>query len=366
MKIIVLVSSLSCGGAERVATTLCNAWNARGDEVSLITTYLGKQKPFYPLSSGIKLIELSNILNSKIPLIIKQFAKTKKIRSLFINTNPDLIISFLPNVNITTILASTHLPIPIIVCERNYYKDVNIYLRLISRQLYRYADIVLAQTARAAHDLDRLYPKLKQTYYIQNPLPTEIYSFKKNKKARPEKILLAIGRLVEQKQMHLAISAFAKLSPNFPDWQLHIYGNGPLHNDLFSQITKLQMLPKIRLNDAAPNLWEIMSTADALVMTSNYEGFPNTLMEAMAIGLPCVAFDCPYGPRELSEDGRNILLVNLNDEQALEKALYQVMNDQHLRDELSGKSHEFVFKNNSLPKILAEWDYIFNQISLNT
>lgn len=364
MNIVFLVSSLNCGGAERVAITLCNAWSLRGHKVSLVVTYLSGEKPFYAVSKRVNIIQLADLINLQGNSFINYFKKLKSIRVILKTAQPDIIISFLPNVNIATILASMGLTSPLVVCERNYYQDVPWHFRLVSKLLYRYADTVLAQTARARDDLILLYPNIQHAHYIYNPLPEEIYSLSKIQKSHSTKTLICFGRLVEQKQMHVAIEAFAKIAHAIPDWQLHIYGNGPLKPLLQRHISSLNMQNKIVLQNATTNPWQKMLKADALIMTSQYEGFPNSLLEAMALGLPCISFDCPYGPRELSDNGNNILLINLNDTHTLAEALLKLLTDKEFSARLSLRAAAFSKNNFNLNKILEEWDNLFIRLGL--
>lgn len=112
------------------------------------------------------------------------------------------------------------------------------------------------------------------------------------------------------------------------------------------------------------NIGEELARAGAFVLTSEYEGFPNALLEAMAVGLPCVTFDCPSGPREISMDGQVALLVPLNDEQALGHALEQLMSDAVLRQPLGSQARASVIEHFTLNEVLEQWDLLFEDVGV--
>jgi glycosyltransferase involved in cell wall biosynthesis len=122
------------------------------------------------------------------------------------------------------------------------------------------------------------------------------------------------------------------------------------------------MRERIRLAGRTRKPWEELAVADLFVMTSRVEGFPNVLLEAMALERPCVALDCPNGPREMTEDGRYALLVPLDDDHALVDALTQLMSDSTLRQAMGRRAGAHVRQLYSIEHILASWDTVFNKV----
>jgi glycosyltransferase involved in cell wall biosynthesis len=167
---------------------------------------------------------------------------------------------------------------------------------------------------------------------------------------------MAMGRLVPIKGFESLIRAFAALSDDFPDWDLHIWGEGPLRPTLTQQSQGAGLQERVFLPGRTEHPWRELAQADVFALTSLVEGFPNALLEAMALGRACVAVDCPSGPREISEDGEVALLVPADDAPALGQALAQLMGDSVLRDVLGRHAAESVRARYGLPDVLAQWD----------
>lgn len=369
LKIVFLVSSLSAGGAERVATQLCNAWVARGDQVTLIPTYSGGGKPFYKVSEGVELIYLADVVGVRNKHIWTYAKRIRALRDLIAKRSPDVVISFLPNVNVAAVLATALLGIPVIICERNdpsaERRESNRLLHTLPPRIaYRFADMLTVQTDSVARKVHDIYPGLRKVRTIPNPLPREVVAHRAcNPSAR--KTLISMGRLVPQKQFDKLIDVFAEVAPDFVEWDLHIYGEGPHKDALQSQIERLQLAGRISLKGTTDKPWEVMAAADTFAMTSRYEGFPNVLLEAMGIGLPCVVFDCPSGPRQITNDGKDALLVPLNDYRAMTAALTRLMGDATLRVELGKQARASIYSRFELSKVLDLWDGLFAEVIPN-
>lgn len=131
---------------------------------------------------------------------------------------------------------------------------------------------------------------------------------------------------------------------------------------LEAQIASLGLQSRIRLPGRTDTPWEALQQSDVFALTSRAEGFPNAMLEAMALGMPCVAVDCPSGPREISQDGRYALLTPLDDEDALTKNLEQLMSDAEQRRVLGTAAAEHVRRRYSLASVLEQWDKVFHAV----
>jgi glycosyltransferase involved in cell wall biosynthesis len=363
MKIILLTSSLALGGTERVVASLCNEWVARGDDVTVILTYSGGAKMFYPLPERAELIKLADVVGAKTLGVLSYAQRLYALRRLITERSADVIVSFLPNVNIATILSSAFLRIPLIICERSYPLSIPKFhvLNVLRKRTYRYADVLTVQTDGIADKFKQLFPGLKAIQTVPNALPAEISMYQKSNGGE-RKVLLSLGRLAPEKQVDKLLNTFSLIAPMFPDWDLHIYGEGPLTNSLEAQIRQAGLQSRVFLKGPTSKPWEVMAGADAFVMVSQYEGFPNALLEAMGIGLPCVVFDCPTGPKEISRGGKDALLVPLNDYEALRRELSRLMSDENLRTRLGSQARESVNRRFSHAQVMALWDKLFRQV----
>jgi GalNAc-alpha-(1->4)-GalNAc-alpha-(1->3)-diNAcBac-PP-undecaprenol alpha-1,4-N-acetyl-D-galactosaminyltransferase len=365
MKLLFLTSSLGFGGAERVASTLANAWAARGDQVTLVPTFSGGGKPFYRINESVELLHLTQ-LSSIAPRSGKQYlSRLMALRRLVNERRPDVVVSFLPNVNIAALLATAFAGVPCVVCERSdpTQRQLEMKWRLACKLLYRLADSVVVQTESVAQSIGMLYGGLRKVAVIPNPIPEELMRWQAGaNNTAPRRVLLSMGRLVELKQVRHIISAFDCLHEDCPEWDLHIYGDGPLAKQLRRQIEQAGLTGRIFVKGNTSEPWAVMAQADAFVMASAYEGFPNALLEAMAVGLPCVATDCRSGPRELSRDGVDALLARPNDEADLRNSMRRLMCDSTLRNDLGIRARGSVVERYSLPTILAAWDAVFSAV----
>lgn len=363
MKIIVLTSSLDLGGTERVVASLCNEWAARGDRVTLIATFSGGGRPFYPLSDAIRLIYLADVVAGKRAGILAYLDRLYALRRLMSECAADVIVSFLPNVNIAAILASAFLRTPLIICERSDPSGSPGFhvLKLVRKHTYRFADVLTVQTQGVADLARQSYPGLKAVRVIPNALPDDI-AFHARARSSQRKVLLSLGRLAPEKQIDKLLETFAALAPAFSDWDLHIHGDGPMMPALEAQIRAAGLETRVFLKGATTRPWEVMARADAFAMLSLYEGFPNALLEAMGIGLPCVVFDCPSGPRDITRGGEDAMLVPLNDYGALRAALTTLMGDPDLRDTLGRQARESVRKRFSRATVMTKWDELFEEV----
>ncbi|MDD5462878.1 MAG: glycosyltransferase family 4 protein [Methylococcales bacterium] len=367
MHILFLVSAMGSGGAERVAATLANAWTNRGNQVTLMPTFSGGGECFYELSPEVRLVYLADLVSSRVRTWVNQLDRLRALRRFIATERPDVIISFLSNVNVAAIIASVGLGVPVIVCEHNdpFAEPHPLLLRLACKLTYPFADILMVLTdgiasKYAAHGL--FLPKI---FVVPNPIFEQLMNvvhYSSNDAAK--KRLLGIGRLEKQKHFDVLIKVFANLARRHADWSLRILGEGSLRTDLQQQIVDLGLDSRIELPGIVSAVINELVEADIFALTSRYEGFPMALLEAMAVGLPCVSFDCPSGPRELSLDGQVALLVPPNDEQALERALERLMVDADLRITLGSQARRSVIERYSLAIVLKQWDALFAEVGV--
>lgn len=285
---------------------------------------------YMPLETGISLrqLDLERHSRSLIAAICNNWRRIKVLRASFRSASPDVIISFIDQSNVVTLLAASTLKAPVIISERVHpgRHRIGFPWRILRALLYPYASALVVQTAEVKRFFGRGISR--KITIIPNPVsPPEWQRSKK-----PGHNIAAVGRLERQKGFDLLIDAFAGVAARHPEWRLNIWGEGSQRTQLEAQVKALGLQERVFLPGVThiPGTW--IQEADAFVLSSRYEGFPNALAEAMSAGLPCIAFDCPSGPAELMQWGG--LLVADGDVAALAEAMHRVMSDSDLRERM--------------------------------
>lgn len=387
MKILFFVSSMHAGGAERVAATLCSAWARQGHQVTLAPTYTGKGTLFYELDPKVNVQWVADRMGAAARTPLAPAVKLWVLRRMVRDLQPDVVVSFLTNVNVMVLLATLGMAVPVIVCERSnpgVSTSASSNLQRLRRRLYPYAAMVTVQAEASVEPMKRMAPGVRRLAVVPNPLPPDL-PLARGSTAVPagghgagqagddtpsvpappaavgRRRLVAMGRLVPLKGYGRLIDVFARLAPHFPQWDLVIWGEGPQRDALERQAAACGLQQRVQLPGRTATPWSELLAADLFVLTSEVEGFPNALIEAMALGLPCVSVDCPSGPAEITRKGQDALLVPLNDEAALENALAALMRDAGLRERLGKEGARSVRERYGLEQVLARWDTLFRE-----
>jgi glycosyltransferase involved in cell wall biosynthesis len=174
--------------------------------------------------------------------------------------------------------------------------------------------------------------------------------------------LVAVGRLVHQKGFDLLLPAFAKLAPDHPEWTLTIWGEGEQRAALEALGARLGLAERVQLPGVTEQPGQWVEEADVFVLSSRYESFGNVITEAMAAGLPVIAFDCPWGPGDIIRDGEDGLLVSPEDVDALAAAMRRLIVDADLRRRLGEKAATNV-QRFARAAIIAQWDALVAEAS---
>lgn len=363
-RLLFFVSSMQGGGAERVAALLCNYWAGSGHAVTLVPTYSGRGECLYPLDEPVRLKYLADRVGSTRKSPVTLLRRFWAMRGLVRELQPDAVVSFLSHVNVAALLAARGLDVPVVVSERTYPPVMSIgpvWPRL-RRRVYPWASTVVMQTQRGCEWLLREVPGARVTV-IPNPCSYPL-PVAKPKVAPSEwissdrRVLLAVGRLGEEKGFAGLIEAFAPLAARFPEWDLVIVGEGDERSILEAMIQELGLRGRVVLPGRAGNLAEWYLRAELYVVSSRFEGFPNTLLEAMAHGVPAVSFDCDTGPAEIIRDGVDGRLVDPESgPDGLGSALADMMGDDSERARMAGEAVS-ARDRFSLARIGAMWDEV--------
>jgi len=308
------------GGAERVICVLASEFAQRGIDVTIITqesTECG-----YPLHSDVKV--LATRTNCGIPGI-RLLVRCIKLRKMVKKLNPDVLISFMTLNNVLTIASLLGVRTPIIVSERIYPGAITGIVAKLRSLLYPLCEGFVFQTDSAKKFFDKKIQD--RSAVIFNPLVDNI----PQKCTESEKVIVTAGRMTKQKNHVLLIKAFGEFVKENPDYKLVIYGKGEEQNNLENLIKELNLTDKVFLPGTTKTLLYEMSKSEMFVLSSDYEGMPNVLAEAMAIGLPCVSTDCAGGgAKALIDDRTNGILVPCADEKALTSAMCEVVSNAEL------------------------------------
>jgi len=363
MNIMFLVSSLQFGGAERVATTLCNAWVKRGHKVTLVATYAGLEPCFFSLEPAIELKYLANDLNCMFGKSTLSFARLYKLRHMILQCQPDVVVSFLPSANIMAILATIQISVPVIVSERTdpeFFPQPFMW-KMLCKYLYQYANVLTVQTDAVAQKVPKLFNRIRQVKVVANPLPFCRKEYQKSL-AQSSKTIVSLGRLTASKQTEHVIRAFAVVAEFFSEWQLHIYGDGPCRQQLEELANLYPCKSQIKFCGDTKDPWSKLVDADIFMMTSRFEGFPNALLEALGLAVPSIVYDCPSGPAEITEHGTIARLVPLNEQTRLAEVLRELMSNDNERMQLGIDAEEVVHGKYNLESVVLVWEEIFHSL----
>jgi glycosyltransferase involved in cell wall biosynthesis len=262
--------------------------------------------------------------------------RVAELAKMFRAGRPDVVCSFLSNVNVAAILAGRLAGIPaIVVSERTYPPAAGLSRgwNLARRVLYPFADAVVMQTSDGLRWLRAAIPPARG-FVIRNPVELPIAQVPPLLQpaaycADGRKMLLAVGRLSPEKRFAMLVEAFSGIAGRNPDWDLVILGEGPLRDELEAQVQRLGLKDCVHLPGRVGNAQDWYDRANAFAMTSSVEGFPNVLLEALASGLPALAIDCLTGPSELVEDEVNgVLLPGNSDTGELSAGLERLIRSQ--------------------------------------
>lgn len=355
---------MSSGGAERVAANLANAWAAQGRAVTLLVTFSGRGTCFYPLADQVNLVFLADILSvggkGK-----NYWWRFLALRRFIREIQPDAVVSFLTNVNVAAILASLGLRRRVIVSERIHPPQfpVGQLWEVLRRLTYPWAFRVVMLTRESLAWLESNVSGAAGVMIpnpVQYPLPKGAQPLLPERIVSTErKLLLAVGRMDKQKGLDWLLASFAALAPQYPAWDLVVLGEGPERNALEQQVVKLGLQGRVILPGQAGNMSDWYARADLYVMTSRFEGFPNTLIEAMAHGCAAVSYDCDSGPRDIIRHEQDGLLVSpVGSIPALTSALARLMSDEAERKRMAARAVE-VRERYSMERVLAMWDVLF-------
>lgn len=339
-KIMFVVPYLSGGGAERVVSLWSSELAELGIDTHLLLLYRVDNEYFIHDDLKVHIIapdEESYIAQSKLKHV-------KLIRKVLKEVNPDVIIPFLvgPLLNISRIGLKSKLVETVRINPASSPKNI-IKKAMRDISVFLSNGLIVQNTEQKEY-----FPQFvhKKTKVFPNPV-SDLFLDIENK-SREIKKIVTVGRLVPQKNHKLLIRAFSKIKRK--NLKLDIYGEGILKEELQELIYELDLSDQVRLMGRVPKIEDELKTADLFVLTSNYEGMPNSLMEAMASGLPCISTDCPTGPSDLIDNYANGLLIPMENETQLINSINYLIENPDVAIEMGRQAKKDIKENYSAHK----------------
>lgn len=331
MKIVFLTYLHGFGGAEKQNIMLANAMVERGHDVTVVS--ISSNNNCYDLDNRIKYVFLPDRKKGLLRIVTRY----QDIKNVLKCIKPDLTISFWFQTAYMTAFMNKKYTGKVIYSERgdpgdSEYKGALGIVRIVS--LPRIDGFVF-QTRGAQNYFDR---KVKQrSIVIPNPVFIDREKFPQTIVKR--KAIVTVGRLHPQKNQLLLIDAFASIASRIPEYTLEIYGDGILKSKLQTHIEELGLENRVYLKGTSNHIHSIIYDATMFVLSSDFEGLPNTLLEAMALGLPCISTDCrPGGAREIIDNDYDGIIVPIGDCDKLSVAMLQLINDENKQIMLSNNA----------------------------
>lgn len=343
-KILFLCNCLHKGGAQRVLVSLANYMAEHGFNVSIIASF---NNGAYPLHESIKV---------KYVGYGKYLKFIKVARTEIKQEQPKVVISFEYFFNLLASIACLGLKSKLIISERNdpsrvgsgFIKD------RIRNFLYRFADVLVCQTP----DAKNYFPFYiqKKTVVIANPLKPNL-PYKSVVKRKRE--VVTFCRLNAQKNLPMLITAFFEFSKTHPDFVLKIYGDGEEKTNIENLVKQYDLTSKVSILKPCDNVHELIIDSAMFVLPSDYEGLSNSMLEAIAIGLPSICTDCPCGgARMIIEPEKNGLLIPVGDTNALIMAMNKLAEDESFAEKISNEGLK-LREHLSIQTISNKWISLF-------
>lgn len=344
MKMCFITATMAGGGTERVIAALSNYFVKKGNDVTILMTAGNTVE--YELNENVKVIQIGNETGGAIS---GRLQRIYSLRKFFLNNKDTVYLSFGTETNMFAILSSFFLKRKLIVSERN---DPNKCSFVYKRNfLYRFADKLVFQT----QDAMDCFPQQisRKGKIIPNPI-SDFIPEKYNGERRKE--VVAVGRLEEQKNHKLLLESFYDFAKCYEEYILTIYGKGSLRQELEKHANDLCIKEKVVFADFAPDVLERIKDSYMYVLSSDYEGISNSLLEAMGLGLPVISTKCPIGGyKMLIKNYENGILVPVGDRKALAMAMMQLAEDKDLAEKISNNAVK-TRDEYSLEKIAKMWE----------
>ena len=352
MDILFVSGNLCNGGAQRVISVVASSLAEKGHNVSLLL--FSRNEKEYPISEKVKITSIGNSFEEYGK--VSSLGRIKFFRKYLKELEPQVAIGFLEG-GYALYLSSFGMRFPKVASARI---DPQILMKQkgfrakINRLWFKAADALVLQTETQRRHLPS--KMLKKSIVIANPVSDKALSVHKQSYDICRNFVMA-GRLDDQKNYPMVFRAVRIVKEKYPDIHIDIFGKGGEYDSLIMQIREMQIEDNVTLRGWSQDTIEEYLNHDAYILSSDYEGMPNALMEAMAVGLPCIATDCDTGPSDLIEDGESGYLIPVNDDKILANRmikLIEMTSDE--REKLGRHARKTLSENFNSEAIAQKWE----------
>ena len=360
-KAVLYIDSMQRGGAQRVMSILSEFLSNKGVYTILVNDIIPEEgKAEYPIDSQVHRVFLDK--NRK-PGRNKNISRVISLRRLVKEENPDVVLSFMGPPNYRMLLSTIGMRCRKVVSVRNdpnkeYGTGLKKYM---AGFVFRLANGCVFQTEHASQSFPDVVNKKGRI--ILNPVDPSFFNAVWNGE---DKTILSVGRLYPQKNHVLLLNAFAQVHKKYPEYRLRICGKGSEENNLEELASELGIDTFVSFMGEVGNVKDELKQSSCFVLSSDYEGLPNALMEAMAVGIPVISTDCPCGgPHTLIRSEENGILVPCGDANRLANAIEKVISDKEKRIGLGqhGKESAARFRTET---VMNEWfEYLFAESEID-
>ena len=362
-RIMFVISSLGGGGAERVAVRLIDRWVANGCHVDLVTI-ASPATDFYPVSPRTRrwVVDLPKDRRGLRAKVLDNRDRIRRLRAIAAEAEPDVVVSFMDQTNVLSLAALARTHVPVVVCEQidPRQHDTPFPWRVLRVATYRRAAAIVVLTEAVR---DWASGRFGSAPVVVIPNPGEVPATLPEPADLPTPYVVAVGRLVPQKGFDLLIDAFAGLDGRYASWHLVVAGEGPDREALEAQVAALGLGGRVHLIGRVHDVTSVLTGASLFVLSSRYEGFPVALLEAMGVGLPCVATRCPSGPEEIIRTGIDGVLVEPESSTTLRDAIASLIDAPEQRAALGPEARRTAESRFDLARVGGDWDALLASVA---
>ncbi|MFE5426926.1 glycosyltransferase family 4 protein [Peribacillus simplex] len=334
MKIAFVTRSMWAGGAERVISELVKYMSIKGIECSIIT--IDNEPILYEIPKGVEIQAIGELSKNK---HLDKFQRYRNLRSIVNKLRPDIVLTLPEDIGIYVLPALIGTKIPVVVSERNnpWIMPWKKETRLLRKLFYPLATGFIFQTEEAASYFPHFIRKKGKVL----PNPLDLNRIPLHWKGLRRKEVIGAGRLDKQKNFPLLIRSFAQFHKKHSDYVLTIYGEGILREELNALAASLLPKGSYSFPGRTSGLLECINGGAMFVLSSDYEGMPNVVIEAMSMGMPVISTDCPSGgSSELIKNGENGILVPVGDIDSLTQAMFEIAESEDLANKLGRNAQD--------------------------